>query len=322
MWLLLALLLSVPLAAQSGPASRPFKAALISPGSINDHGWNASAWAGLKRIEQELGARTLQQEVTDSARFQAAMQSFAADHVDMVIAHGAEYMKAALAVGPRHLDTVFLVSAGTGAGKNVAGVIWRYEDAAYLAGFLAGKLSKTHKAGCVGGFQYPILDSVFAAFQAGARSVVPDFDVRVSNIQSWSDLGAGRATATAMVEQGCDILFHNADEAGLAVLRVAAERKLLAFGCTADQSEREPTAVLASVVSDVPGSYLRLARDIRDHKFAGKQIEWTLADGIVSLPLNPKLTDRIPADVMAELRALEQRIRSRQLKVPYDQKPR
>jgi basic membrane protein A len=322
MWPAFLGLVAILQGAQSGPASRPFRAALISPGSINDHGWNASAWGGLKLIEKELGAKVLQQEVTDSGRFQAAMQSFAADGVEMIVAHGAEYMKAALAVGPRHPDSLFLVSAGTGAGKNVAGVIWRYEDAAYLAGFLAGKLSKTRKAGCVGGFQYPILDSVFAAFQAGARSVVPDFDVRVSYLQSWSDLGAGRATATAMVEQGCDFLFHNADEAGLAVLRVAAERKILAFGCIADQSEREPDAVLASVVSDVPGSFLRLGREIKDRKFVCRQVEWTLADGIVKLTLNPKLQARIPKEVAAELTALEERIRTRTQKVPYDQKPK
>jgi basic membrane lipoprotein Med (substrate-binding protein (PBP1-ABC) superfamily) len=318
-----ALALLCLLAACGGPREPAgFAVALIAPGSINDHGWNAAAFEGLGLIERELSARVLHQEVTDTSRHEPAFRALASDGVALIIGHGSEFLKTALAVAPGFPGTAFVVSAGTGSSANVASVIWRIEDAAYMAGALAARMSRTGKAGCVGGMQYPLLESVFHAFASGARSVNPGFDVRTAYVQSWSNFKDARTLAESMIDQGCDFLFHNADEAGLGVLKAAEDRNVLAFGCTRDQSDLAPAAVLASVAMDVAPSFVAVAREVQEDRFTGRIIEWTRRDGFVRLVFNSRLADRIPADARAAHEELDRRIAAGEVRVPYDGKPR
>ena len=71
-----------------------FVALLLSPGSINDHGWNEAAWQGLKGIEKELGAYAAQVQVTDTSRHEAAFHKFGSEKFDLVIAHGGDGKRA------------------------------------------------------------------------------------------------------------------------------------------------------------------------------------------------------------------------------------
>jgi basic membrane lipoprotein Med (substrate-binding protein (PBP1-ABC) superfamily) len=303
----------------AGPA---LKVGLIAPGSLNDHGWNALANSGLQELGRRLGAVTFPQEVRSASRHEAAFRAMADEGLDLIIGHGAEFLKPALEVGAAYPKIAFVVSAGSGSSPNVASIIWRIEDAAYLAGWLAAKLTKTGKAGCIGGQQYAILESVFHAFAEGGKSVRPDFDVRVAYNQSWHDFGMGKSNAESMIAQGCDFLFHNADEGGLGVLKAAAENGCLAFGCIRDQAGAEPEAVLASVVQDASKAFLEIAREVQEGRFRGRVIEWGRKQDMVSLVFNPRLEHLVPATVRDELTELDRRIASDQLKVPYDSKVR
>jgi hypothetical protein len=109
------------------------------------------------------------------------------------------------------------------------------EQATYLMGMMSAHLSKTGKVGVIGGVEIPPLKSTFLAFEAGAKSVRPDFQVVVTYIGNWDDVGAAKQAAHALIEQNCDVIFPNADAASLGAFQ-AAQEKVLALGANKNRT--------------------------------------------------------------------------------------
>lgn len=324
--LLLACAVTICVRTEQAPASKnssePFRVALLSPGPINDNGWNASAWEGLLAIEKQLGAAKSQQQVKTPAEIEDGFRRNAQKGAKLIIGHGFEFGTAALQIGKEFPNVKFVVSAGASGvvAENVASMVWRVEDAAYLCGYIAAKLSKTGKAGCVGGVDIPPVRSAFDAFADGAKSVNPQFEVRQTYVNNWHDIGAARALALSLIEAGCDSLFHDADAAGLGMLEAAEQKKVLAFGCTKDQSSSAPNAVLASAIVDVPRTFLAVAKEVQENKFRGRRIEWTRKEGAIGLVWNEKLKSTISAELIKEVAELDRKIENGQLKIRYTAK--
>lgn len=316
--------LGLALAASCSGGSAPSSSAklhvaLLSPGPVNDNGWNASAYEGLLRIEKELGAKKSQQQVKNPSEFEEGYRSNARAGATLIFGHGFEFGDAALKVGKEFPGTKFLVSAGAPGvhSENVASMVWRVEDAAYLCGRIAAALSKTGKAGCVGGEDIPPVRSAFDAFEQGAKLGNPNFEVRQVYVGNWHDIGAARAQTLALIEAGCDVLFHDADAAGLGMLEAAEQKGVFAFGCTKDQSSSAPNAVVASAVTDVPKSFVEIAREIQEGRFRGRRIEWTRKEGMVGIVWNPAMKAKVPAEVLQQVEELDSKIASGSLKIPY-----
>jgi len=303
-------------AATTTPAAQPFKVALLSPGPVSDAGWNALAYEGLLAIRDQLGAEVAQIQTKTPAEFEEGFRDFARRGFQLVFGHGFEFQDAAAAVAPDFPHTVFITTSGNTVRANVAPLRFMLEEATYLEGMLAASMSKTGKAGVVGGMEIPSVKSTIIAFAAGARSVRPDFSVVTSYVGNWEDVGAAKEAALALVQQGCDFLFHNADAAGLGVLQAAQEKHVYAFGSNKNQNDVAPDAVLASAVIDIPHGFLEIARAVKEGRFEAKIERMGMKDGIVSLILNPRLEPRIPPEVKARLDQARAAIIGGTLKVP------
>jgi basic membrane lipoprotein Med (substrate-binding protein (PBP1-ABC) superfamily) len=190
------------------------------------------------------------------------------------------------------------------------------EEATYLEGMLAALLSKTGRAGAVGGVAIPSVKSTMIAFEAGAKAVNPEFVMTTSYVGNWEDVGAAKEAALALIQQDCDMLFHNADAAGLGVFQAAHARQVLAFGANKNQNDVAPDVVLASAVADIPGAFVEIARKVRDGSFVAGIERMGMRDGIVRLEINPRLEARIPQEARARVRAAQERIVSGELRVP------
>jgi len=293
-----------------------FKVALLSPGPVSDTGWNALAYEGLLRIRDELGAQVAQVQTRTPAEFEEGFRDFARRGYALIFGHGFEFQEAAAAVAPDFPDTVFITTSGNTVRKNVAPLRFMLEEATYLEGMLAGLLSKTGKAGAVGGMEIPSVRSTILAFEAGARTARADMVVTTSYVGNWDDVGAAKEAALALIQQGCDLLFHNADAAGLGVFQAAQERQVLAFGANKNQNSVAPDVVLASAVADIPGAFVAMARRVRDGRFVAGIERMGMKDGIVRLEYNPRLEAQVPEDVRARVEAARQRIIAGELIVP------
>jgi basic membrane lipoprotein Med (substrate-binding protein (PBP1-ABC) superfamily) len=319
---LLAAALAAALACGQGPPPAPaFRVALLTPGSIADGGWNAGAYAGLERIRDELGAEVRHVETRTPAEFEAGFRDFAARGFELVFGHGFEYQEAAAKVGAEFPETIFVTTSGDTLRPNVAPMVFELEQATYLLGVLAARMSRSGVLGLVGGRDLPSIRSTFLAFRAGAESVRADARVREVFIGNFDDTAAAREAAMALLEEGADFLLHQANDAGRGVFLAVSERaargeRVFAFGTNRNQNEMAPDVVLASATLDIPGALVEVARRVRDGTFAAAPLRLGLAQGIVALETNPRLAGLVPAEVQAEIDGLEARIRAGELVVP------
>jgi basic membrane lipoprotein Med (substrate-binding protein (PBP1-ABC) superfamily) len=312
----LALLLGVAACTSSTDSgSDAFRVGLLTPGPISDGGWNASAYEGLQKIASDLGAEVSNVQVSTPAEFEQGFRDYAHQGYALVYGHGFEFQDPALRVGAEFPETAFVVSSGSVSAKNVASLRFHLDQATYLAGILAASLSKTGRAGCVGGIELPVIQATFDGFVAGAKSIKPDFVVATAYTGSFEDVAAARAATDAMIAQGADLVLHNADAAGLGVFQAATAHEILAFGSNRDQSEAAPDTVLASAVISIPEAFLQVAREVKEKRFQGRVIEEGLANGTISLVMNPRLASRVPPEVKAKVTEAEEKIRRGELQV-------
>jgi basic membrane lipoprotein Med (substrate-binding protein (PBP1-ABC) superfamily) len=305
----------------SGPARPDFAVALLTPGSVADGGWNAGAYEGLLAIRDQLGAEVRHVETRTPAEFEEGFRDFASRGFALVFGHGFEYQEAAAAVAAEFPDTVFVTTSGNTLRANVAPLVFELEQATYLCGVLAARLTRSGRIGLVGGLDLPSIRSTFLALRAGAEAARPDVVVREVFLGNFDDTAAAQEAALALMEEGADFLMHQANDAGRGVFRAVSERaargeRVFAFGTNRNQNDMAPRVVLASATLDIPAALLDVARRVREGRFEPEPLRMGLAQGIVALELNPALRDQIPQTVLDELAAIEQRIRSGELVVP------
>lgn len=295
--------------------AKPFRVALLTPGPISDGGWNASAYDGLQLIKKELGAEISNVQTGTPSEFVQGFRDYAEQGYDLVIGHGFEFQDPAMQVGKEFPNTAFVVSSGSVHAANVASMTFHLDQATYLAGIVAASLSKSGRAGCVGGIKLPVIRTTFEGFTAGAKSVNPDFVVAEAYTGSFEDVAAAKAATDALIAQGADFVLQNADAAGLGVFQAAGAKGVLAFGTNRDQSDVAPETVVASATISIPKAFLQVAREVKDKKFQGRVLEEDLASGVIGFVVNPKLANRIPADVQQRVADARKQIESGTLKV-------
>lgn len=287
--------------------SQGFRVALLTPGPISDLSWNHSAYVGLERIRDSLGGSVRHVQTRTPAEFEENFRQFGAAGVDLIFGHGFEFQDAAQRVGPEFAKSVFVTTGGTGTGPNIAAMSFAFEEPSYLAGMAAASVSRTGVLGAIGGTELPPVRSSFDAFTAGARSVRPDITVLVAYLGNWEDAGAGKEQALAMISRRADVLFQNADAAGLGVFQAVRERPgTWIVGSNADQNGIAPTVTLGSVVIDVPHAFLLVAREVHSGTFRPRVIRFSTASDVVRWVPNNSV-----AVISAEMRSRIAEVRAR-----------
>ena len=280
-------------------AARKMRVALLTPGPISDKSWNGIAHEGLLAIRDSLGAETSHIQTKTPAEFDENFRQYGAQGYDLVIGNGFEYQEAATRVAPSYPKTNYAITSGRVTAPNVAGLAFAFEESSYQAGMIAGTMTKTNKIGLIAGTELPPVKTSFLAFERGAKSVNSKVSVITSYIGNWDDVSAGKEQALAQIARGVDIIFQNADAAGLGVFQAAREKKILAFGTNADQNSVAPDVIVASVVIDLPKAFLMVAREVQAGTFTGRVISLGVKDDVVRLVINPAMRDRVPAAAIA-----------------------
>ncbi len=282
-----------------------FKVALVTPGPFNEGGWNQNAVKALEKIAEVMKAETKKFAAKDDESAHTNFRKFAeVFKANVVIGHASEYNDAKTAeIATAHPNTTFLISGSEKSDKNVCGVRFVLEDATYVLGQLAASMSKSNVLGCVGPKPLPVIASTFEAFEQGAKSIKPDIKVSVKWTEDFSDIGRAKNETLQLINEGADFIFQNADSAGQGVFEAVQQSKdkgIYAFGSNDDQALTKKEfdgVILASAALDIPGAYLEICKEIQDKKFENKTRFIGIADGMVSVAINKKLEDKIPADV-------------------------
>ena len=298
-----------------------FKVALLLPASITDGGWNAFAYDGLKAIEKELDAKISHVESRTPTDQEAHFRDYAMDGYQLIFGHGFGYQDPAKQVAPDFPETVFITSTGNTVTDNISPIVFAIEEPVYLLGVIAGAMTQTNKIGIVGGQNIPAINSMFTAFEEGAKRVNPNVVVRRAYVGNWSDIGKGKELALAHINEGTDFLFPVADVAGLGVFQaveaaqVSDGKTVYTFGVYRDQSTLSPTTIVASaiVTSKV---FVDLAKIVMKGTFEPQPYRFKMAeDEALTLVYNPALKDKVPETVQKAVEDAKAKIIAGELKV-------
>ena len=285
------------------------RVALLTPGPISDQSWNGGAYEGLMRIRDSLGASVSHIQTKTPAEFEENFRQYGAQGYSVVFGHGFEFQDAAARVAPEFPGTIYVTTSGNTQGANLAGIRFAFEEPSYLAGMLAGFMTRTNSIAAIGGTELPPVKSSFEAFRAGAAATNARVRFTTTYIGNWDDASAGKEAALAQIASGADVIFQNADAAGLGVFQAARESgKAYVIGSNADQNGVAPEVTLGSVVIDLPHAFLLVAREIRDGSFTPRVISLGSANDVVRFVLNPALESKIPAGALAALDSVRRAI--------------
>ena len=280
------------------------RVALVTPGSVADAAWNSGAYAGLQQIRDSLGLAVSHVEARTPAEQDEALRAYAAQGYDLVFAHGFEFQDMAERISAQYPKTVFIITSGRRVRGNVAPLIFRLEEASYLAGMAAGGLTRRGVLGFVGGIELPPIEAAYEGWVNGARAVNPSVSSRKVYLNSFDDAAAGREAALALMRAGADMFHHNADAAGLGVFQAAKEQAgVYVFGANGNQTDLAPERVVGSAVIDLPRAFLLVAREVQGGTWRPKVEAFGLASGVVRYEPNAALESLLPDGLRGRMAA-------------------
>lgn len=310
---------SSPAEPPKSPASgnAPFKVALLTPGPVSDAGWSAMAYEGLMAIKDELGAEVNNQEA-GGTQIKDAMRSYARQGYKLVFGHGFEYNEPGMEVGKDFPDTVFVSSSGGQTAANVGAFRFYLEQGFYLAGAMAGKMTKSGVVGMVGGDDVPSIRSTFKAFRVGVLAANPSAKVQEVFTGNGQDPAKAKQATEQMIAAGADFIIHQANAAAQGVFDACKEKGVYAFGANANQNDNPSGAVIASAIIVGKPAFVDLAKRAKDGTFKGGIALMGMDKGAIDFVLNPALAAKVPADVGAYVEELRKQILEGTLVVPKD----
>ena len=255
-------------------ADSPLPIAFVYLGNPGDAGWTYAHDQGAKAVEARFGDKvrvTRVENVPESADAERVIRDLAVKGNKIIIGTSFGFQDFNLKVAKDFPDTVFLQS-GYKQAANFAPFDVRMYQGAYIAGVIAGFVTKTNTLGFVASIPIPEVVRNIDAFTLGARSVNPKVRTKVVWINSWFDPGKEKQAAEALIAQGSDVLLQNTDST--ATLQTAAEKHVYAFGWDSNMKKFAPDAHLASIVANWGAYYTAAVQQVMDGKWKNTPIWW------------------------------------------------
>ena len=290
---------SAPVAAPA-PKPEPFKAAWVYVGPVGDAGWSYAHDLGRKAVEAEMGDKvktTFVESVPEGADAERVIRDLATQGNKVIFATSFGYMEPMLKVAKDFPDVKFEHATGYKTAPNMRVYDSRFYQDTYMAGIIAGKMTKTNTLGFVGSFPIPEVLRNINAFTLGAQSVNPKIKTRVVWVNSWFDIPKETEAAQTLINGGADVLLQNTDST--AVLQTAEKNGKYAFGWDSDMSAFAPKAHLGSAIVDWSNYYNKAVKEAMDGTWKGDIVtRWGVAEGQNDLI---KIADVVPAETKAKV---------------------
>ena len=295
-----------PPAASVAAATPPLVVAFVYVSPIGEAGWTYQHELGRRELERALGARVktvFVESVAEGPDAERVMR-------DLVVAQGARlvfatsfgYLDPALRVAAEFPGVRFEHAGGYKSAPNLATYDARYYEARWLAGWLAGKVSKTGVAGYVAGFPVPEVVQGINAFTLGMRAASPSARVRVLWLNTWFDPARERDAAQSLIDQGADVLTHHSGSPAVAQTAQANFRTkgVRVVPYPSDMRAFAPDAQLAAIEHRWGGFYTRVAESVIDGSWKPAPVWGGIASGMVDIAA---LDAKLPASVRAAVQA-------------------
>jgi len=308
-----------------------FSVAMVTDvGGVDDKSFNQSAWEGIQKFGEENGLSegdggyAYLQSKSD-ADYNTNINKLVRREFDLVFGIGF-LMKAAIEeIAIQQPDSHLAIIDEVVDQPNVASVLFKEQEGAYLAGVTAALMSKSKKIGFVGGMEIPVIERFEAGFLEGVKAVDPSISVEVKYTGAFDKAELGKTTANLMYSSGVDIIFHAAGGTGNGVFSEAKELKtkdpnanVWVIGVDADQYEEgkvgDTNVTLTSVLKGVSVAVQNISDLAKEGKFpGGETFTYGLAEDGMGLADS---RGAIPDDVLAQVDEYSKKIVSGEITVP------
>jgi len=288
-----------PAPAAAPAKAEPLKIAFAYVGPVGDGGWTFAHDNARKALEKELGDKiktSFVENVPESADAERVIRDMAAQGNKLVFGTTFGYMEPMLKVAADIKDVKFEHATGYKTAENLRTYDSRTYEGAYMAGVIAGKMTKSNTLGVVGSIPIPEVIRNINSFTLGAQSVNPKIKTKVVWVNEWFNPPKETEAATALINGGADVLMQNTDSP--AVLKTAQEKGKRAFGWDSDMTAYGPKAHLASSIINWGPYYIKATKDVLEGKWATGKSWWGVKEGAIDIV---SIAEDVPAETKAKI---------------------
>ena len=285
-------------------AAEPLKIGFVYVSPVGQAGWTFQHEQGRQAMQRALGSQVASrfvETVPEGADAERVMRDLASQGHTLIFATSFGYLEPALRVAADFSAVNFEHAGGYKTSPNLNTYNARFYEGRWLAGWLAGKTSKSGVAGYVAGFPVPEVVQGINAFALGMREANPKASVRVLWLNTWFDPPKEREAALALVGAGADVLTHHSGSA--AVPQAAEEKGVQLVAYQSDMRAQAPNAQLAAVTADWGDHYTRVAQSVLAGRWRAQPVWGGIRDGLVKLS---GVSPAVPPALRKELAAREQ----------------
>ncbi|WP_418117386.1 BMP family ABC transporter substrate-binding protein [Variovorax sp. 350MFTsu5.1] len=287
-----------PAAAAPAPAA-PLNIAFAYVGPVGDGGWTFAHDNARKALEKEFGDKiktTFVESVPEGADAERVFRDMVGQGNKLIFGTTFGYMEPMLKVAADSKDVKFEHATGYKSSDNMRTYDSRTYEGAYMAGLIAGAMTKSNTLGVVGSVPIPEVLRNINSFTLGAQSVNPKITTKVVWVNEWFSPPKETEAATALINGGADVLFQNTDSP--AVLKTAQEKGKRAFGWDSDMTAYGPKAHLASATINWAPYYIKATQEALDGKWTTGQAWWGVKEGAIDLV---SIAEDVPAETKAKV---------------------
>ena len=293
-----------PAPATQAPAKpEPLKISFAYVGPVGDGGWTFAHDTARKALEAEFGDRIVTsyvENVPEAADAERVIRDMVGQGSKLVFGTTFGYMEPMLKVAADHKDVRFEHATGYKTADNMRTYDSRTYEGAYMAGVIAGKMTKTNTLGVVASIPIPEVIRNINSFTLGAQSVNPNVKTRVVWVNKWFDPPKEGEAAQSLINQGADVLMQNTDSS--AVLQTAEKAGKLGFGWDSDMSAYGPNAHLGSAIINWAPYYKKAVRDALEGTWKTEHNWWGVKEGAIDLV---SISDKVPAEVKEQVERIK-----------------
>jgi basic membrane protein A and related proteins len=283
-------------------------------GGLNDRSFNHLAYVGLLRAEHNLGVHGRVITADSSQDYIPNLTALAQQGYNLIIGVGFTEIQAMATVAKEfpknHFAIVDVSNADENNLPNVEGLLFREQEAGYLAGYAAGLAAKARGGkivSSVGGQKQPPVDRYIAGFQAGAKASFPGVQTLNGYSQDFSNPSKCKEVALTQIAAGSVVVFQVAGGCGLGALDAAKEQNVWGIGVDADQGYLGPYVLTSALKRVDTAVYDAIATAKAGNFKGGRDVVYGIdSNGVGIGRFSPKTPAGIPAavhKVEAEMKA-------------------
>lgn len=298
------LLASSMVVAGSVSAEEPLKIGFVHVSPIGDAGWTYQHDLGRKAIEEKFGDKIQVkyiESVPEGAEAERVIRDLASSGNKLIFGTSFGFMNPMVKVAKAFPDTHFEHATGYKTEANMGNYNARFYEGCYLAGIVAGSMTKSNTLGYVAAFPIPEVVMGINAYIRGAQSVNPKAEVKVVWINSWFDPGREREAAVALIDQGADILTHHTDST--AVVAAAEEKGKYAIAYHSDMSKYGAKAHLTAVTHHWEQFYIDQVQQALDKTWKPSSLWGGVKEGMIGLSALNAAVPKEVADKVEQAKA-------------------